>query len=180
MKPRTIFLAAVVLVLAAFSLSRPFAATETPLAKGAIAYLEGVEGVDRDTLLNLDPLAIDLDHRRLRRMPGKASAMVPHQVDQDAEEPSLKLSLIIIASQALDDPEKSLLHQILRQFRVVGGPKRVTIQPLPISIHQRVPGGSITVLTARQKDRNGTCVHGHLGRTFCDPPYCGRKKKGSE
>ena len=37
-----------------------FAATETPLAKGAIAYLEGVEGVDRDTLLNLDPLALDV------------------------------------------------------------------------------------------------------------------------
>jgi chemotaxis protein MotC len=37
-----------------------FAATETPLAKGAIAYLEGVEGVDRDTLLNLDPLVLDV------------------------------------------------------------------------------------------------------------------------
>jgi chemotaxis protein MotC len=37
-----------------------FAATETALAKGAIAYLEGVEGVDRDTLLNLDPLALDV------------------------------------------------------------------------------------------------------------------------
>jgi chemotaxis protein MotC len=37
-----------------------FAATETPLAKGAIAYLEGVDGVDRDTLLNLDPLALDV------------------------------------------------------------------------------------------------------------------------
>ncbi len=30
------------------------------MAKGAIAYLEGVEGVDRDTLLNLDPLALDV------------------------------------------------------------------------------------------------------------------------
>jgi chemotaxis protein MotC len=37
-----------------------FAATETAVAKGAIAYLEGVEGVDRDTLLNLDPLALDV------------------------------------------------------------------------------------------------------------------------
>jgi chemotaxis protein MotC len=36
-----------------------FAPTEAPLAKGAIAYLEGVEGSDRDALLALDPLALD-------------------------------------------------------------------------------------------------------------------------
>ena len=34
-------------------------AAEEPLIKGAIAYLEGVEGADRDTLLNLDPRALD-------------------------------------------------------------------------------------------------------------------------
>jgi chemotaxis protein MotC len=42
-------------ILAAHS----FAPTEAPLAKGAIAYLEGVEGADRDGLLDLDPLALD-------------------------------------------------------------------------------------------------------------------------
>ncbi len=35
------------------------AAAEEPLAKGAIAYLEGVEGADRDNLLNLDPRMLD-------------------------------------------------------------------------------------------------------------------------
>jgi chemotaxis protein MotC len=40
--------------------SHQVAATERPMATGAIAYLEGVEGVDRDTLLNLDPLALDV------------------------------------------------------------------------------------------------------------------------
>lgn len=38
-----------------------FAASEQPLAKAAIAYLEGVEGPDRDMLLSLDPRALDLD-----------------------------------------------------------------------------------------------------------------------
>ncbi len=38
-----------------------FAASEAPLAKAAIAYLEGVEGPDRDMLLSLDPRALDLD-----------------------------------------------------------------------------------------------------------------------
>jgi chemotaxis protein MotC len=38
-----------------------FAASEEPLARGAIAYLENVEGADRDYLLRLDPRALDLD-----------------------------------------------------------------------------------------------------------------------
>lgn len=36
-----------------------FSPTEAPLAKGAIAYLEGVEGADREALLELDPLALE-------------------------------------------------------------------------------------------------------------------------
>jgi chemotaxis protein MotC len=38
-----------------------FAPSEEPLARGAIAYLENVEGSDRDYLLRLDPRALDLD-----------------------------------------------------------------------------------------------------------------------
>ena len=38
-----------------------FAPSEEPLARGAIAYLENVEGSDRDYLMRLDPRALDLD-----------------------------------------------------------------------------------------------------------------------
>ena len=38
-----------------------FAPSEEPLAKAAVAYLEGVEGPDRDFLLSLDPRELDLD-----------------------------------------------------------------------------------------------------------------------
>jgi chemotaxis protein MotC len=38
-----------------------FLASEEPLAKAAIAYLENVEGADRDYLLGLEPRSIELD-----------------------------------------------------------------------------------------------------------------------
>lgn len=38
-----------------------FAPSEEPLARGAIAYLENVEGADRDYLLRLDPRTLDLE-----------------------------------------------------------------------------------------------------------------------
>ena len=38
-----------------------FLASEEPLAKAAIAYLENVEGVDRDYLLSLEPRSMELD-----------------------------------------------------------------------------------------------------------------------
>ncbi len=38
-----------------------FAPSEEPLAKAAIAYLEGVEGADREYLLTLNPRELDLD-----------------------------------------------------------------------------------------------------------------------
>jgi chemotaxis protein MotC len=40
---------------------RSFAPSEEPLARAAIAYLENVEGADRDYLLRLDPRALDLE-----------------------------------------------------------------------------------------------------------------------
>jgi len=83
-------------------------------------------GFARKLIRQLNPLAAGFDHRRLRRVPGQVTTVIPNQIHQDPEQPGFELSLIIIAPNALDNPQKSFLNQILRQFRFVSSTQRVS------------------------------------------------------
>src|ERR1043165_2891985 len=103
-------------------------------------------------------------------MSRQTSPMVADQVHKDSKQPRFELSLVVVLAEPLDDSQESFLHKVLCEFGVSGGTEGVTKEPLPVGIDQRVPGGSITCLTSRQKFGDGPCVHVTLRET----PACGR------
>src|ERR1051325_1521687 len=105
--------------------------------------------IARHFIHQFDALAVAFNRCGLRWVTGKTAAVIPDEVHKDAEQPGFELALIIIAAQALDDAEEGLLHEVLREFRVVGGTERVTKEALPVGVDQRIPSGTIASLAFR-------------------------------
>jgi hypothetical protein len=146
--------------------------------KGVHVFLkmQGIKGsgsFSRELVGQFDPISARFHDGGLRRVPGEIAAMVSNQIDQYAEQPGFKLTLIIIPANALNDAEEGLLHEILGKFGFMGRTQCITKKPLPIGIDQYVPSGGIAGLAPHQKVRDGTSVHGHLRKTPISPRYCG-------